>query len=100
MSVTIVDKINTAVASSPVGTWFRLEGCGHPKERSGSRFSVSHDEVLAMVAILNLLDRNPCRPHNLGTSPSDFHSSILELKYVAVGRDGIHCQRLPSTVPR
>lgn len=38
MSVTIVDKINAAVALSPVGTWFRLEGCGHPKERAGSRF--------------------------------------------------------------
>jgi len=44
MSVTIVDKINAAVALSPVGTWFRLEGCGHPKERIGSRFLVSYDE--------------------------------------------------------
>lgn len=44
MSVTIVDKINAAVALSPVGTWFRLEGCGHPKERAGSRFLVSRDE--------------------------------------------------------
>ncbi|KAF9780090.1 permease family-domain-containing protein [Thelephora terrestris] len=39
MSVTIVDRINAAVALSPVGTWFRLEGCGHPKERVGSRFT-------------------------------------------------------------
>lgn len=38
--VTIVDKVNAAVALSPLGTWFRLEGCGHPKERTGSRFSV------------------------------------------------------------
>jgi hypothetical protein len=45
MSVTIVDKINAAVALSPVGTWFRLEGCGHPKERTGSRFLVSCNET-------------------------------------------------------
>jgi len=44
MSVTVVDKINAAVALSPVGTWFRLEGCGHPRERVGSRFLVSCDE--------------------------------------------------------
>ena len=48
MSVTIIDKINAAVALSPVGTWFRLEGCGHPKERAGSRFSVSRDENFAV----------------------------------------------------
>ena len=53
MSVTIVDKINVAVALSPVGTWFRLEGCGHPKERADSRFLVSHDENFALKAILN-----------------------------------------------
>lgn len=39
MSVAIVDRINAAVALSPVGTWFRLEGCGHPKERAGSKFT-------------------------------------------------------------
>jgi len=44
MSVTVVDNINAAVALSPVGTWFRLEGCGHPKERIGSRFLVSYDK--------------------------------------------------------
>ena len=38
-----VDRVNAAVASSPVGAWFRLEGCGHPMERAGSRFSVSRD---------------------------------------------------------
>ncbi|KAF9652511.1 xanthine/uracil permease [Thelephora ganbajun] len=38
MSVTIIDEINAAVALSPVGTWFRLEGSGHFKERAGSRF--------------------------------------------------------------
>lgn len=54
MSVSIIDKINAAVALSPVGTWFRLEGCGHPKERAGSRFSVSRDERFAVGAILNL----------------------------------------------
>lgn len=30
----------TAVAASPVGRYFRLEGCGHPNERQGSRFLV------------------------------------------------------------
>lgn len=54
MSVTIVDKINAAVALSPVGTWFRLEGCGHPKERAGSRFLVSCDEIHPLKVILSL----------------------------------------------
>jgi hypothetical protein len=58
MSVTIVDRINAAVALSPVGTWFRLEGCGHPKERVGSRFTVSHDEMFAAVGTI----LNPHRP--------------------------------------
>src|SRR5258708_1545092 len=39
----IVDRVNAAVALSPIGTWFRLEGCGHPMERVGSRFLVSRD---------------------------------------------------------
>lgn len=51
MSVTVVDKINAAVALSPVGTWFRLEGCGHPKERAGSRFMVRHDENLCSATL-------------------------------------------------
>ncbi|KAL5087556.1 hypothetical protein Trisim1_007777 [Trichoderma cf. simile WF8] len=33
-----MDNINRKVAVSPVGRWFRLEGCGHPKERKGSQF--------------------------------------------------------------
>ncbi|TDL20422.1 hypothetical protein BD410DRAFT_725833 [Rickenella mellea] len=36
--LTFVDKINAQVANSAVGRWFRLEGCGHPRERVGSRF--------------------------------------------------------------
>ncbi|KAL7784573.1 hypothetical protein V8C37DRAFT_395703 [Trichoderma ceciliae] len=33
-----MDNVNTKVADSPVGRWFRLEGSGHPKERKGSFF--------------------------------------------------------------
>ncbi|KAI2733403.1 hypothetical protein CBS147332_418 [Penicillium roqueforti] len=33
-----VHKTNVRVARSPVGTWFRLEGSGHPRERKGSYF--------------------------------------------------------------
>jgi len=36
--VSFIDRLNAQVAYSPVGRWFRLEGCGHPKEREGSRF--------------------------------------------------------------
>jgi adenine/guanine/hypoxanthine permease len=36
--VALVHRINGAVADSFVGRWFRLEGCGHPRERVGSRF--------------------------------------------------------------
>ncbi|KAK4102825.1 hypothetical protein N658DRAFT_494887 [Parathielavia hyrcaniae] len=33
-----VKKSNAWVATSPVGRWFKLDGCGHPKERKGSFF--------------------------------------------------------------
>jgi AGZA family xanthine/uracil permease-like MFS transporter len=33
-----IHKANVAVARSPVGKYFRLEGSGHPKERKGSHF--------------------------------------------------------------
>ncbi|KAK7057407.1 purine transporter [Favolaschia claudopus] len=33
------DLLNAHIADSFVGRWFRLEGCGHPKERIGSRFT-------------------------------------------------------------
>ncbi|KAL2015194.1 hypothetical protein VTK56DRAFT_6081 [Thermocarpiscus australiensis] len=33
-----VEDINRKVATSAVGRWFKLEGCGHPKERKGSYF--------------------------------------------------------------
>ncbi|RDA94944.1 hypothetical protein CP533_0151, partial [Ophiocordyceps camponoti-saundersi (nom. inval.)] len=34
-----VDTINTRVATSPVGRWFRLDGCGHPLARKDSLFT-------------------------------------------------------------
>ncbi|KAI0204221.1 purine transporter [Astrocystis sublimbata] len=34
-----VQTINDKVARSAVGRWFKLDGCGHPKERKGSRFT-------------------------------------------------------------
>jgi len=37
--ITFFDRLNAQIAQSFVGTWFRLEGCGHPKEREGSRFT-------------------------------------------------------------
>ncbi|KAJ9097375.1 hypothetical protein QFC19_006844 [Naganishia cerealis] len=33
------EALNDRVARSVVGRWFRLEGCGHPLERPGSRFT-------------------------------------------------------------
>ncbi|KAJ1955143.1 hypothetical protein EC988_002047 [Linderina pennispora] len=35
-----IDKLNTRVARTPFGKWFRLEGSGAPSERAGSKFSV------------------------------------------------------------
>ncbi|KAF9980209.1 hypothetical protein BGZ75_008704 [Mortierella antarctica] len=35
----IVTRLNTAVAQSPVGRWFMLEGSSHPKARPNTRFS-------------------------------------------------------------
>ncbi|GJJ70430.1 adenine/guanine/hypoxanthine permease [Entomortierella parvispora] len=34
-----VEKLNTAVARSPIGRWFMLEGSSHPKARPNTRFS-------------------------------------------------------------
>ncbi|KAL4790519.1 hypothetical protein BDV19DRAFT_333347 [Aspergillus venezuelensis] len=33
-----IGRTNSAVARSPVGKWFRLEGSGHPRERKGAFF--------------------------------------------------------------
>ncbi|KAL4946527.1 hypothetical protein BDV06DRAFT_86994 [Aspergillus oleicola] len=33
-----IGRTNSAVARSPVGRWFRLEGSGHPRERKGAFF--------------------------------------------------------------
>ncbi|KAF3352817.1 hypothetical protein VDGD_04934 [Verticillium dahliae] len=32
------DTINNKVARSRAGRWFKLDGCGHPRERKGSKF--------------------------------------------------------------
>ncbi|RDB22033.1 hypothetical protein Hypma_010878 [Hypsizygus marmoreus] len=37
--VKIIETVNNAVADSFVGRWFKLDGCGDPKERVGSRFT-------------------------------------------------------------
>ncbi|EJD38349.1 xanthine/uracil permease [Auricularia subglabra TFB-10046 SS5] len=34
-----VDNLNTRVADSAVGRWFRLDGSGHPGARAGSKFT-------------------------------------------------------------
>ncbi|CAE6519076.1 unnamed protein product [Rhizoctonia solani] len=35
----MLETLNTKVAESAVGRWFRLDGCGHPKQREGSLFT-------------------------------------------------------------
>lgn len=35
----VLDRIDTAVAHSPIGRYFRLDGSGHPLSRSGAKFS-------------------------------------------------------------
>ena len=93
MSVTVVDKINAAVALSPVGTWFRLEGCGHPKERTGSRFLVSYDgdsrfKGCSKPSETELRAGLTTWVSHLNDSCDGFAKSI----HIDVGRDGIHCQ--------
>ncbi|KAI9242082.1 MAG: permease family-domain-containing protein [Podila humilis] len=34
-----VTKLNSAVARSPIGKWFMLEGSSHPRPRAGTKFS-------------------------------------------------------------
>ncbi len=34
----LINNLNRAVATSPVGYYFRLDGSGHPLSRPGSRF--------------------------------------------------------------
>lgn len=36
--MTFLDTVNTKVATSPVGRWFKLGGSGQPRERKGSYF--------------------------------------------------------------
>lgn len=36
----VIGRVDAAVARSFFGRYFRLDGCGHPLERKGSRFSV------------------------------------------------------------
>ncbi|KAL1840862.1 hypothetical protein VTJ49DRAFT_7654 [Mycothermus thermophilus] len=33
-----VENTNRRIAAGPIGRWFKLDGCGHPKERKGSYF--------------------------------------------------------------
>jgi len=35
----LVDALDERVATSFIGRWFLLDGCGKPKERTGSRFT-------------------------------------------------------------
>lgn len=37
--MTWIESLNTNVAKSPVGRWFRLDGSGHKKQRVGSNFT-------------------------------------------------------------
>lgn len=54
--VTFVDSLNVRVANSFVGRWFQLEGSGHPKQRIGSRFTVSyHQSPFLRYYLINLL---------------------------------------------
>lgn len=34
----IIDNMNDSIARSFIGRWFRLDGCGHPLQREGSKF--------------------------------------------------------------
>lgn len=93
MSVTFVDKINAAVALSPVGTWFRLEGCGHPKEREGSRFLVSCDGDSQFKSCAKSLETELRAGLTTWVShPSDSCGDYAEWSHIGVGRDGVHCQ--------
>src|SRR5687768_3939630 len=35
----LISKLNHKVADSPFGRYFRLDGCGHKKEREGTKFT-------------------------------------------------------------
>ena len=61
---TLVERVNESVARSFLGRHFRLEGSGHPLERSGSKFlteiragAVTFAAMAYIVSILNM-DRN------------------------------------------
>ncbi len=51
-----VDKLNNAVATSPVGSWFRLDGSNALRVRKGSTFST---EVRAGLATFFAMVQNP-----------------------------------------
>lgn len=50
-----VEKFNDAIAAGPIGKWFRLDGCGHPLERAGSRFVSTLQTQQHCIAVQSLI---------------------------------------------
>ncbi|KAH7102477.1 xanthine/uracil permease [Auriculariales sp. MPI-PUGE-AT-0066] len=79
------DALNTKVAQSPLGRWFKLDGSGHAKERKGSKFTTeilagsvtfaSMAYIISVNASIVTDSAGTCDP----TAP-DFNSCLLTLR--------------------
>lgn len=54
-----VDNLNDAIARSRIGKWFRLDGCGHPLQRQGSKFTTEmYAGMITAASMLYILGVN------------------------------------------
>ncbi|WBW71455.1 plasma membrane guanine and adenine transmembrane transporter [Schizosaccharomyces osmophilus] len=85
-----VEELDFKIARSFVGHWFRLEGCGHPRERRGSRFSIelraglttfcAMAYILAVNASIMIDTGGPCECTASDPNACDTDKSFLACK--------------------
>ncbi|PWN39109.1 hypothetical protein IE81DRAFT_326861 [Ceraceosorus guamensis] len=84
------DKLNNSIATSAVGRWFKLEGCGHPLERKGAKFTVEvRAGFVTFAAMAYILSLNPAIVGSTGgpcTAPAGVDRSTDQTYQLCVQR--------------
>ena len=93
----LVNTVNRAVATSPVGYYFRLDGSGHPLSRAGSRFLTEiRAGVVTFAAMAYILSVNasilsasggPCECPNLPDDPVCANNPDYQVCVAEIQRD-------------
>ena len=74
------ERLNDKVARSAVGRWFRLDGCGHPLARKGSRFTTElRAGSVIGAAMLYIIAVNSSVLVSCSSVASDFDRMYLRL---------------------